>query len=143
VHINNINLKKMSRYLGIDYGDKRIGIAISDEEGKFAFPNLVIRNEKLEVGKKIKKIIQEYAVKIIIIGLPQNFKGEDTKQTKSVRSFAEQLKKEFPRVEIVFQNEILTSKQIDKSGGATKSMQDASAAALILQSFLDRKRSGV
>ena len=128
----------MSRCLGIDYGDKRIGIAISDEEGKFAFPKLVVRGEWLEVRKTISEIVQENKIKTIVAGLPQNFKGEDTKQTRKVRVFAERLRKELG-VEIVFQNEILTSKQVDKIGGSTKEMQDAAAAALILQSFLDHK----
>ena len=52
-----INRRIMSRCLGIDYGDKRIGIAISDEEGKFAFPKLVVRGEWLEVRKTISEIV--------------------------------------------------------------------------------------
>ncbi|OGF74493.1 hypothetical protein A3J56_00970 [Candidatus Giovannonibacteria bacterium RIFCSPHIGHO2_02_FULL_46_20] len=136
------------RYLGIDYGDKRIGTAISDEEGKFAFPKLVISRPRRAlplaggtlsvVIEKLNTLIQENKIKTIVVGLPQNFKGEDTQQTKKVRVFAEKLTKELG-VEIVFENEILTSKQVDKNGGATKEMQDAAAAALILQGYLDRK----
>ena len=128
------------RYLGIDYGDKRIGIAISDEEGKFAFPKLVVRNEWLEVRKTLSDFISSEHIKGIVIGLPQNFKGKDTQQTKKVRDFAEKLKKELG-VEVVFENEILTSRQIKKTGASTREMIDASSAALILQSYLDRKHS--
>lgn len=147
----------MYRYLGIDYGDKRIGVAISDEEGKFAFPKGVIENRSAPRSSnenekqfsyaigEIEKIISlelRRPVGAVIVGLPQNFNGEDTAQTKKVRIFAEQLKKEIG-IEVIFENEILTSSQVDKSGGSTKAMQDASAAALILQGFLDRRRGGV
>ena len=125
------------RYLGIDYGDKRIGIAISDEEGQFAFPKMVARNEWSEVREKTKNFIEKNNIATIVVGLPQNFKGEDTEQTRKVRAFTERLRKELG-VEIVFENEILTSKYVEKNRGATKEMVDASSAALILQSFLDR-----
>lgn len=127
------------RYLGIDYGDARIGIAISDEEGSFAFPREVISSEWQVASKKIKELIAEENIKTIIVGLPQNFKGDDTQQTKKVREFAERLKKELG-VEVVFENEVLTSRQIEKTGASTKAMIDASSAALILQQHLNRTR---
>ena len=128
----------MSRYLGVDYGDKRIGVAVSDEEGRFAFPKLVISDTWLVIKEKLNTLVQENKVKTIVVGLPQNFKGEDTQQTKRVRAFVEALKKELT-VEVVFENEILTSQQIEKTGASTKEMIDASSAALILQGYLDRK----
>src|SRR3989338_3132273 len=132
----------MSRYLGIDYGDKRIGIAISDEDWRFAFPKLVVRNEGVEVREKIKNFIEKNNIATIVVGLPQNFKGEDTQQTKKVRAFAEKLKKELG-VEVVFENELLTTKAVEHyppaGGAAPKHMVDASSAALILQGYLDRK----
>jgi putative Holliday junction resolvase len=129
----------MPRYLGIDYGDQRTGFAISDEEGVFAFPKIVLTGEWETMREGVKKIIEENTVSTIVVGLPQNFNGEDTRQTQKVRHFVDLLQEEFD-IPIVFQNEILTSKQIDKSGGSTKAMQDASAAALILQQFLDKNR---
>lgn len=128
----------MSRYLGIDYGDKRIGVAFSDAEGHFAFPKETVLNDKNTI-ENIKKIIQENNIIAVILGLPQNFSGEDTEQTKKVRAFADELKKELA-VDVVFENEILTSRQIEKTGASTKSMIDASSAALILQGYLNRKR---
>ncbi len=130
----------MPRYLGIDYGDKRIGIAISDEDGYFAFPKVVLQNT-LSVLDELKKIISlEHQSKIVevIVGLPQNFSGEDTEQTTKVRIFAEKLKKELD-IEVIFENEILTSQQIKKTNVSTKKMIDASSAALILQEYLNRK----
>lgn len=127
------------RYLGIDYGDRRIGIAISDEEGRFAFPKMVVRNEWLEVREKLSTLIQDNKINIFVVGLPQNFRGEDTKQTQKVRVFAERLKKELG-AEVVFENEVLTSRQIEKTGASTKAMIDASSAALILQQHLNTTR---
>ena len=129
----------MSRYLGIDCGDNRIGIAVSDEDGKFAFPRVILQNTA-SFFDELKKIILSEDVGTVIMGLPQNFSGEDTKQTKKVRAFAEILKKEI-NAEIIFENEILTSRQVEKTGASTKAMIDASSAALILQGYLDRKNN--
>ena len=146
----------MFRYLGIDYGDKRIGIAISDEEGHFAFPKTIIQNhptaherrdfkENINIYayaiEEIKKIISlepRSKIEAVVVGLPQNFSSQDTEQTKKVRAFVEVLKKEID-AEIIFENEILTSRQIEKTGASSKAMIDASSAALILQGYLDRK----
>ena len=57
------------RYLGIDYGDVRIGVAVSDEEGKFAFPKLVIENQKKDARKKIESLVKESNISTIVIGL--------------------------------------------------------------------------
>ena len=129
----------MSRYLGIDCGDNRIGIAVSDEDGKFAFPRVILQNTA-SFFDELKKIILSEDVGTVIMGLPQNFSGEDTKQTKKVRAFAEILKKEI-NAEIICENEILTSRQVEKTGASTKAMIDASSAALILQGYLDRKNN--
>ncbi len=127
----------MQKYLGIDYGDTRIGVAVSDDGGTFAFPKNVI-DARVHAIVELKKTIEKEKIETVVIGLPQNFDGKDTEQTKKVRAFAEAIKKECT-VNIVFQNEILTSAQVDKSGGSTTAMHDASAAALILQSFLDNR----
>ena len=146
----------MPRYLGIDYGDKRIGIATSDEEWHFAFPKTVIQNhpttherrdfkENINIYayaiEEIKKIISlepRSKIEAVVVGLPQNFSSQDTEQTKKVRAFVEALKKEID-AEVIFENEILTSRQIEKTGASSKAMIDASSAALILQGYLDRK----
>lgn len=131
------------RCLGIDYGDRHIGIAISDEEGRFAFPKLVISGEWRGISKKIKELVVKENIKTIVVGLPQNFKGTDTQQTKKVRAFAERLQKELG-IEVIFENELLTTKAVEHypsdGGAAPRHMVDASSAALILQSFLDKKR---
>ncbi|MFH1392692.1 MAG: RuvX/YqgF family protein [bacterium] len=104
------------RYLGIDYGEKNIGLAISNNELKIAVPFGVVNS--LE---EIKKVIQEQKIDKIIIGLPKGFRGE-TEQTRKTREFA----KNFKNFEFV--DERFTSKI---------SQNHASAAAILLQSYLD------
>jgi putative Holliday junction resolvase len=119
------------RYLGIDYGRKRIGLALSDKEGKVAFPYSVVSDLK-RVAVAAKK---EGAGKIII-GLPVSFSGKESKQAEETRAFAEKLKKRV-KLPIEFENEILSTKIASKT--APKGKLDASAAAIILQSYLDRE----
>ena len=130
------------KYLGLDYGEKRIGVAVSDDEGMLAFPKYVevaFGPERWKVvARNFKKIIDEENIGGVIVGLPLGFSMQETEMTKKVREFAEFLKKEL-NVEIFFQNEVLTSKEVEKSGVVREDMLDASSAALILQSFLDAK----
>ena len=125
------------RYLGIDYGDKRIGIALSDEQGILAFPFATIENGKGAIDQ-IKKICSEQEVEKIIVGLPISFGMRETEQTGKVRLFAKKVGKE-TGLTIEFENEILTSKMAGKEGVSRQKI-DESSAAIILQSWIDGKR---
>lgn len=127
----------MARYLGIDYGEKRIGLAVSDEEGKMAFPKEVMSADWASMRKFFGEIFKKEKFKAVIVGLPITFSMKESRQSQKVRSFASWLEKEFG-VKVVFENEILSTKEAEKSGGSSKEMIDASSAALILQSFLNR-----
>ena len=124
------------RYLGIDYGHKRIGIALSDEGGRMAFPLTELSAEFGNFVKEIRKIIKKESVGKIIIGLPITFGGKESFQTQAVREFGEELKKML-QLPMEYENEILSTKLAER-GGSPKSKINASAAAVILQSFLDR-----
>lgn len=108
------------KYLGIDYGEKNIGLAISNNNLKIAVPFGIVKNIQ-----EIKKIIKTKKINKIIIGLPKGFRGE-TAQTKKTREFA----KNFKSFEFV--DERFTSKI---------SQNHASAATIILQSYLDMLKS--
>lgn len=131
------------KYLGIDYGEKRIGIAVSDDGGTMAFPKYVevaVGSERFNVvARNLKKIIDEGKIGAIIVGLPLGFSMQETESTKKARNFGEFLKKEL-NIEVIFQNEVLSTMEVEKSGAAPENMVDASSAALILQSFLDNKK---
>ncbi len=123
------------RYLGIDYGSKRIGIAISDEEGKIAFPHATVDGSDGRAVQTIADLARSEAVGKIIVGLPLSFQGE-TEQTRAAEAFAAQLRRAV-QLPVEFENEILTSKMGEK-GGIERKHLDAASAALILQSYLDR-----
>lgn len=128
------------RYLGIDYGEKRIGIALSDEEGLMAFPNKVIEwKSEDSFLKEMRNMIKEESVARIVVGLPIDTDGKEKKTAQKVRLFAESLQKEFA-MPVYFENELFTTRMASE-GVYDKKDIDASAAAIILQSYLDKLNS--
>ena len=134
----------MARSLGIDFGEKRVGIALSDSTNLIASPYKTIEYfSKDHLIDEIKKIAQEKEVEIFIIGLPLNMKGKDSAQTKNVRNFKKLLSNlEIP---ILYEDERLSSTIAKKSlvlqnvkTGHNKSEIDRTAAAIILQQYLDK-----
>lgn len=138
------------RILGIDYGTKRIGVAISDPLGITAQAVAVVgKGETFEHDiRELKRIVKKYGgVDEIIVGLPKTMAGEIGEQAKIVLSFVEALKKEF-KLNITAWDERLTTVEAEKtliSAGLSrekrKKVIDKSAATYILQSYLDRKSS--
>ena len=126
------------RYLGIDYGGKRIGLAISDEEGKMAFPHGLILNRGARPAiKEITSLVRKEKIAKIIIGLPVGLSGQETAQTKSTRAFLKKLKHKID-LPVDGENEMLTTRMVEREG-INKGHMDEAAAALILQSYLDRQ----
>ena len=124
------------RYFGIDYGLKRIGIAISDDEGRMAFPAGVIPNRGGNMARKeIVRRIKKENIGSVVVGLPVGLDGKETEQTKTTRSFIVGLKK-LIKIPVETENEMLTSRMATASGMKDGDI-DASSAALILQSYLD------
>ena len=136
----------MNRILGLDYGERRIGVAISDPLGIIASPFLVIdRKITPDYLSELKHIIQIKDVNKLIVGLPLNLKGEDTKQTEKVKNFITELSLEL-ELPVNTVDERLSSvsaeKELQKMGvktGHEKGRVDETAAAIILQEYLDSK----
>ena len=136
----------MSRFLGIDYGSKRVGLAISDRSNIIAKPyKTLINKSENDLLNQIEIIIRDNNIKLIVIGLPLNMSGNDTIQTKSVRRFKKALLT--IGLPIVFEDERLSSVSAKNSlilqnikTGHNKSQIDKTAAALLLQQFLDKSR---
>lgn len=125
------------RFLGIDYGSKKIGLAISDEGGTFAFPFLIFKNfSKEDSVEKIVGIIKEKKIEKIVIGESLNLKGEENKILKDAKHFAEILKNKCGK-EIYFEKEWLST--IEARRFEDRHDADDSAAAIILQRFLDKE----
>lgn len=122
------------RILGIDFGEKRIGIAVTDEKGEFAFPYIVLENNKTVI-EAIKKIIEKEKVKKIILGLPLDLKNKLTHATRGALKFKLELEKAIV-VPVIFEKEFYTTKEAERTQGKIKNI-DASAAALILKHYLE------
>lgn len=127
------------KVLGIDYGTKRIGLALSDADGRIAFPHSVIEREGAH--DKITTLMQDEGVEIIVCGNAKNLSGEDNAITKEVERFAEKLEN-MTDLHVVLQHEFFSSANAHEalfhSGFSTDEL-DAHAAAVILQRFLDEK----
>jgi putative Holliday junction resolvase len=134
----------MSIILGIDYGDKRIGLALSDPEERLARRFITLINTT-EVISDLEKIITDEKVEKIIIGLPVGFNGE-SEQTRKVERFIEDFQKNI-KIPVIKANEVLTSKMAQenliKAGVKDiKEILDQEAARIILQDYLDVQSRG-
>lgn len=126
------------RYLGIDYGEKRIGIALTDPGGRIAFPRKIIFNRRnMSTLDELKTVIEEEKISKVIVGLPLFLSGEESEISGRVRSFVEKLEK-IINLPIEFENEILTSHMVERFG-VSREHTDEAAAAVILQSYLDKQ----
>ncbi|MFH1392795.1 MAG: Holliday junction resolvase RuvX [Patescibacteria group bacterium] len=122
------------KILGVDYGLKWIGLAMTDDENKLAFPCETLENNFKFFGR-LNEMIKKESIYKIIIGLPLNKNMKSTAQTTEVENWAEKLIKEVD-LPIEFENEILTTKAAAQSGAKNN---HSAAAAILLQSYLDRK----
>lgn len=135
----------MGRILGIDYGDVRIGLALTDPLKIIASPFRTIQNRNNDfIIKELDSIINEKKIETLVIGLPIGLNNQETIQTKKVRIFADLIK--ILEIPIYFQDERLSSISAKKSlivqnikTGFNKSMIDKAAAAIFLQQFIDTK----
>lgn len=127
---------KNMKYLGIDYGEKRVGIATSDADGKMAFPKVVLESNT-ELPKKIADLCQELSIEGIVIGESKDYKGVDNKISPKIISFKRDLSNVI-KLPIYLEPEFMSSMQVEKTFGKTD-MLDASAATIILQTFMDKE----
>ena len=119
--------------MAIDYGKKRVGIASTDETGDFALPRAVWPNDETLVEKILKLQVGEQIEKIII-GESRNLDGSPNPIQKDIDNLKNELAKH--GVEIVSHPEVFTTLEARRLQGQTE-MTDASAATLILKSFID------
>ena len=126
-----------NRLLGIDYGSKRIGVALSDESGSMATPHSVVATSAMAMNQ-ILRICSTNNVKKIIIGESKNYSGTHNPIMTDIQRFVEGLRRQTD-AEIVYHPEFLTSAQAERLQGKND-MLDASAATLILQSYIDSNR---
>ena len=135
------------RRLGLDLGEKRIGVSLSDVEGILARPLVVVhRRSKQNDFEAIARLVQEWAVEQVVVGLPQSLEGEIGPQARWVKRYARELAHVLD-VPIVYFDESYSTVEADellRAGGRPhrrrREMIDAAAAAVILQGYLDSQR---
>lgn len=138
------------KHLGIDYGSKRVGLAISDEEGGFAFPYKIIPNN-MELLDAIHNICGIEEIGAIVLGESHDLSGQPNKIMGSIEELKRNIEAELD-LPVYFQKEFMTTteargrggKEINNAKKVSKIKQaaaDASAAALILQRYLDKKNN--
>ena len=138
------------KYLGIDYGSKRVGLALSDESGMLAFPYKILKND-MTLVEMIHNICGEENISAIVLGESHDLSGEPNKIMGSIEEFKRNIETELD-LPVYFQKEFMTSieargrvgKERNNARQVQKEKQgavDASAAALILQRYLDKKNN--
>jgi putative Holliday junction resolvase len=133
------------RILGIDWGDVRVGAAISDPDGKIAFP----MEKVLDAGTapdEIKKIVFDLGVEKIIIGMPKNLSGQENESTKKVEAFVESLKERVAcKLELIDERftSVEAGNKLSDSGMSQEKqriIKDNIAAQIMLQQYLDTNK---
>ncbi len=138
---------EVGRIIGIDYGQKRVGLAVTDESATFAFPLETVH------AKDIIYFLKEYVLKekvdCFVVGLPITLKNEPSESARFVEPFVRLLKKTFPHIPVERIDERFTSKMASavilqsvskKKDRQDKSLIDKTSAAIILQSFLESRK---
>lgn len=138
--------------MGIDYGSKRIGIAVSDDTKKYSFSRDYLLNDK-NIFSRLMELMKNERIEKIIIGYPVNLKSEKTIQSVEVEEFSkilsDHIKSNSLKIEIIYEDERFTSKlaehNIISSGLSKKKRQDKGltdsiSAQIILQGYLDKTK---
>jgi putative Holliday junction resolvase len=125
------------KYAAIDYGTKRIGIATSDDGGSMAFPLCVVENSKAAVVE-IAALCRKEGVTAVVVGESHNLMMGHNPIMSEINAFAEALGREL-MLPIFFMTEVFTSREAMHLQG-DNAHNDASAAAIILQSYIDLKK---
>lgn len=133
------------KVLAIDYGEKRLGLAMSDEEGSMALSKGVLEGlSQTKIVQKIKALVSLEKVTLLVVGLPIGMNGEPTLWTEEVKRFAEKLRSHLP-IPVQMVDERLTTgmaKTLLQGTGDFTAKKDQVAAQIFLQDYLDRQRSG-
>lgn len=145
------------KYIGIDYGTKKIGVAVSDSDGTLAFPKKVIANrDTTSAVENVRILCVSEKIDEIVIGDSRDYHGRPNEIMKEIEAFSTLLQEEL-KLPVHFELEFMSSAQASRGASGKKisenkrnktdelkgnpTLLDASAAAVILQSFLDKNKS--
>lgn len=125
------------KYLGIDYGSKKVGFAQSDDEGRMAFPLMISPNDK-SLLKDTIEVIRAMKINVIVVGESVDSKGKPNAIAKEARKFGAQIESVVD-VKVVFEKEWYSTVEARKQPGKEDSHEvDDQAAAIVLQRYLDK-----
>lgn len=137
------------RYLGIDLGTKRVGLAISDLTSTIATPLKTIIYDEINILKEIENIVLEYEINSIVMGLPKNMNNTIGDSAERALEFSKKLEDYFG-FEVIMQDERKTTVEASNymleanlSRKKRKAKIDGLAASIILQTYLNRKKEGL
>lgn len=133
------------RILALDYGEKRIGAAVSDPLGLLAHPLPYIANTPRAISE-IVALLREYDIAELVLGLPKSLNGQESAKSSEVRAFADKLRTE-TMIPIHFRDERMSTVavtkhliSVDVKRKARKEIVDSQAAAFVLQGYMDEKK---
>jgi putative Holliday junction resolvase len=132
------------RLLGLDYGTKRVGLALSNREQTIATPHETYeRRDAVQDARYLVRVVQEYTVVGIVVGLPVHMSGDEGEKAREARAFGEWAAKATERP-VVYADERFTTAQANEHLSAAqlspkkrKAIRDMLAAQILLQSYLD------
>lgn len=135
----------MMRILGLDVGQRRIGVAVSDELGWMAQPLTVIGRDDDETAlQEVARLAQQHGAAFIVVGLPRRTDGEEGPEAAAVRAFGDAIEQRL-RVPVHYQDERFSTAEAERgliASGMRRTRRrqviDKVAAGIILQSYLDR-----
>lgn len=141
------NFARMNRTIGIDYGKTRVGVAVSDPLGIFASPLETVPSAK--IIDYLKNYARTETIERFVVGYPYNLDGRPAQAAPDVECFLQKLRKAFPGIPVELEDERFTSVLAHRAmidGGMKKSERrdknsvDRISAAIILQSYIDRRK---
>jgi len=135
----------VTRILGLDPGERRVGVALSDPTGTIASPHSVIDRRSVELTEAVRSLCEEHDVEQIVVGLPTGLSGVEGPSAKAARAVGTALA-EATGIPVEYQDERFTTVTAEAAlleGGVRRAkrrdVRDKVAAAVILQTYLDRK----
>ncbi|OGL78683.1 hypothetical protein A3J43_03170 [Candidatus Uhrbacteria bacterium RIFCSPHIGHO2_12_FULL_54_23] len=127
------------KILGIDYGRKHIGLAVTDDDGRMAFPFKTIEViSRKQLFDELERIVEFEGIVQVVVGLPLTMRGEEGRAATEVQKFVCDLE-EFLNVPVDSVDERLSSAEARKSGTGKKENEHAIAAQKILQAYLESR----
>ena len=135
----------IKKFIGLDVGDVRIGVAKCDPLGILATALEVIDRNVIDPVKRIKEILDDEGTKKIVVGMPKSLDGSKKRQTEKVEEFVAILQKNIEGIEIIYMDERYSTTEAEhylkkyskKNGKARRQVVDMVAASIILQKHLD------